>query len=75
MYKRLLILFIYGRADVTITASNDTICNGGSTGIKPVSTTATNGIRYTWTVTDHSGGYDHGVIRTLQAVDRHWGRR
>ena len=39
---------------VVITAVNDTICNNTATGILPVSgQTTTNGIRYTWTVTDN----------------------
>ncbi len=39
---------------VTITATNDTICSGGTTDIPVTSSnTTTNGIRYTWTVVDN----------------------
>ena len=39
---------------VTISATDDTICDGGTTDIPVTSSnTTTNGIRYTWTVTDN----------------------
>ena len=39
---------------VTLIATNDTICNGGTTDIPVTSSnTTTNGIRYTWTVVDN----------------------
>ena len=39
---------------VTISATDDTICNGETTDIPVTSSnTTTNGIRYTWTVTDN----------------------
>ena len=40
---------------VTLIATDDTICNGGTTDIPVTSdNTTTNGIRYTWTVTDNA---------------------
>ena len=40
---------------VIIAATGDTICDGGTTDIPVTSTnTTTNGIRYTWTVTDNA---------------------
>jgi gliding motility-associated-like protein len=45
---------IWVEPTVNITAENDTICDGGSTNITVSSSNVTtNGIRYTWTVTDN----------------------
>ncbi len=49
-----LVIDVWVEPVVNISASDDSICNGGTVDIKVTSNSiSTNGIRYTWTVTDN----------------------